>query len=256
MIMTSNTDDFTVVGGTGTTGRGERDERGDRPGDSDRLADTPHNPPVFFEELRRRPRGVAKQNGGTGFGPLDCGDPMRWMAERGLVQLTYRPFSNSLDYEMWSSHNCDGCTKGFYGSGRQDLTCEIETALNTACFEGGIVSKDIYDRMHSDLLGRCSEYSATTESDAADDEVGPMVPELWDVERMIEYEIERGLKRRDIAKTYALALRSSYPTNWFVVNHMIVKRWSVSGLEWIKEQAHSGKCWNSPAEGAEMEIWR
>jgi hypothetical protein len=48
--------------------------------------------------------------------------------------------------------------------------------------------------------------------------------------------------RRDVAKTYALALRSSEKTDWKVVNTAIIDRWSVSGLNWIKQQAHSGKC--------------
>jgi hypothetical protein len=51
------------------------------------------------------------------------------------------------------------------------------------------------------------------------------------------------MKRRDVAKTYALAMRSSDPTDWGAVNRAIIARWSVSALNWIKEQAHSGKCW-------------
>jgi hypothetical protein len=53
---------------------------------------------------------------------------------------------------------------------------------------------------------------------------------------------EPSSKRRDIAKTYALALRSSEATDWKAVNAAIIARWSVSALNWIKEQAHSGKC--------------
>ena len=49
-------------------------------------------------------------------------------------------------------------------------------------------------------------------------------------------------KRLDVAKTYALALRSTSPTDWAVVNAAIVERWSLSALKWIKERAHSGRC--------------
>lgn len=67
--------------------------------------------------------------------------------------------------------------------------------------------------------------------------------EIQSVEKTIENEIKAGLYRKSIAKTYALALNSSWPTDWKKVNSMIIDRWSVSGLEWIKEQAWSGKCW-------------
>lgn len=50
------------------------------------------------------------------------------------------------------------------------------------------------------------------------------------------------MKRRDVAKTYALAIRSSEKTDWAKVNAAIVARWSKSALLWIKEQAWSGKC--------------
>jgi hypothetical protein len=50
------------------------------------------------------------------------------------------------------------------------------------------------------------------------------------------------MKRKDVAQSYALALRSSDPTDWKRVNAAILARWSLSGLKWIKTQAHSGKC--------------
>jgi hypothetical protein len=45
------------------------------------------------------------------------------------------------------------------------------------------------------------------------------------------------MHRKDIAVTYALALRSSDPTDWQQVNEAVIERWSFSGLEWIKKQA-------------------
>jgi hypothetical protein len=54
-------------------------------------------------------------------------------------------------------------------------------------------------------------------------------------------------KRRDVAKTYALAMRTEKAgvekVDWKAVNAAIIARWSVSGLNWIKTQAWSGKCW-------------
>lgn len=53
-------------------------------------------------------------------------------------------------------------------------------------------------------------------------------------------------KRRDVAKTYALALRTHQAgheqVDWKRVNDAIIARWSVHALNWIKEQAWSGKC--------------
>ena len=45
------------------------------------------------------------------------------------------------------------------------------------------------------------------------------------------------MKRTDISKTYALALRTSVKTDWSKVNHAIIERWSFSGLEYIKKIA-------------------
>ena len=45
------------------------------------------------------------------------------------------------------------------------------------------------------------------------------------------------MKRQDIARTYALALRTSRNTDWSKVNRAIIDRWSFSGLEYIKTRA-------------------
>ncbi len=43
--------------------------------------------------------------------------------------------------------------------------------------------------------------------------------------------------RRGIALTYAMSITSSEEVDWHVVNHAIVRRWSRSGLVWIKQRA-------------------
>ena len=68
--------------------------------------------------------------------------------------------------------------------------------------------------------------------------------EIAMVELVIKNEIKQGLNQRQIAQTYALALRSTYRTNWKTVNDLIVARWSSAGLERIKKMAHSGKCFD------------
>ena len=69
--------------------------------------------------------------------------------------------------------------------------------------------------------------------------------ELAGCTQMLLDEIARKeFKRKDIAKTYALALRSSEQTDWARVNAAIVARWSQSALVWIKEQAWSGKAFD------------
>jgi len=69
--------------------------------------------------------------------------------------------------------------------------------------------------------------------------------EIVEVEMVIRNEIKQGCVQRQIAQTYALAIRSSYKTDWAVVNAMIVERWSVVGLNKIKTMAWSGKCFDS-----------
>lgn len=53
-------------------------------------------------------------------------------------------------------------------------------------------------------------------------------------------------KRRDVAQTYALAIRAHQDNeeviDWRKVNEAIVARWSPYALQWIKEQAWSGRC--------------
>lgn len=55
---------------------------------------------------------------------------------------------------------------------------------------------------------------------------------------------DKKMKRKDIAQTYALALKSSESNSvdWAKVNKAIMDRWSKSALTWIKERAWSGKC--------------
>jgi len=49
------------------------------------------------------------------------------------------------------------------------------------------------------------------------------------------------MRQKDIAQTYALALKSSDTTDWAKVNAAIIKRWSRSGLKRIKHLAWSGQ---------------
>ena len=63
------------------------------------------------------------------------------------------------------------------------------------------------------------------------------------VEEVIENEIARGATQRSVAMTYALALRSSWPTDWRRVNAAIVARWP-KGLDRIKRLAWSGRCFD------------
>ena len=51
---------------------------------------------------------------------------------------------------------------------------------------------------------------------------------------------DRQSTQKDIAKTYAMALRSSETTDWAAVNYAILQRWKPSGLVRIKEWAWQG----------------
>ena len=69
--------------------------------------------------------------------------------------------------------------------------------------------------------------------------------ELGWVELVIKNEIEQGCTQRQIAQTYALGIRSSFPTDWATVNKAIIERWSTGGLTRIKNMAWSGKCFKA-----------
>lgn len=69
--------------------------------------------------------------------------------------------------------------------------------------------------------------------------------ELNSCENSILQEIfNKTMKQKDVAQTYALCMRSSESVDWSKVNDSIIKRWSVSGLNKIKDMAWSGKCWD------------
>jgi len=74
-----------------------------------------------------------------------------------------------------------------------------------------------------------------------------MTIEIACVEAVIENEIKQGCTQRQVAQTYALGLRSSWPTDWAKVNALILARWP-KGLERVKEMAWSGKCFDPPPE--------
>ena len=68
--------------------------------------------------------------------------------------------------------------------------------------------------------------------------------ELIDCEQTLLQEIaDPSCKRLDIAKTYALTIKSSEQSrvDWAKVNKAIETRWSCSALDWIKHQAWSGR---------------
>lgn len=72
---------------------------------------------------------------------------------------------------------------------------------------------------------------------------------MWELaccDDVIVRECEMGLTQRQVAQTYAMALRSSWPTDWARANEAVIKRWSRAGLERVKNMAHSGKCFAEP----------
>jgi hypothetical protein len=61
-------------------------------------------------------------------------------------------------------------------------------------------------------------------------------------------EVKAGLSQKDIAVTYAMAMKSAAQgadqPDWLAINTAILSRWKMSGLERIKKRAHdilSGK---------------
>jgi hypothetical protein len=71
--------------------------------------------------------------------------------------------------------------------------------------------------------------------------------EMMCCESVILNEIEMGLSQKQVAQSYALARRSSWPTDWKVVNEAIIAKWSVKALKRIKEMAWNGTCFPKDA---------
>ncbi len=53
---------------------------------------------------------------------------------------------------------------------------------------------------------------------------------------------DKAFRQKDIALTYAMALRSSEKKDWRKINRAIIERWSRAGLERIKKMAWK---WNN-----------
>lgn len=61
---------------------------------------------------------------------------------------------------------------------------------------------------------------------------------LLDAERVLLEEIaDQRCKQADVALTYALAMVSNEHVDWSRVNHLIMNRWSLSGLKRVKKLA-------------------
>lgn len=74
--------------------------------------------------------------------------------------------------------------------------------------------------------------------------------ELMNTTETILHEINhKKSTKKDIAKTYALAIKSSDKTDWKKVNLAIIDRWSISALEDIKKWAWSGECFKDNSRG-------
>lgn len=79
----------------------------------------------------------------------------------------------------------------------------------------------------------------------ATDERINMTIELANCENVMLTEIaNKKCKRRDVAQTMALALKSSEANsiNWGKIGQAVIDRWSLATWVWIKDQAWSGKC--------------
>lgn len=62
--------------------------------------------------------------------------------------------------------------------------------------------------------------------------------ELMNCENLLMREIaDKRIKRNSLALTYRLAMASSEEVDWLKVNRAIINRWSLSGLEYIKNRA-------------------
>lgn len=62
--------------------------------------------------------------------------------------------------------------------------------------------------------------------------------ELSDPQGFILGEVaDKRMKRKDVALSYALCIKSTQQVDFAAINAAIINRWSVSGLVFIKERA-------------------
>ncbi len=68
------------------------------------------------------------------------------------------PFSNSTDFMMWKSNNCDICKKD-YDVENEIVHCDIEEAISIASVSDGEIDNDIADRANlPDVNNKCKEF--------------------------------------------------------------------------------------------------
>lgn len=72
-----------------------------------------------------------------------------------MTEARYRPFSNGSQFSDWRHANCWRCAKQF-DEAADEYRCEIEQALDVACWDDGTVSEDIARRMGYLAAGSCS----------------------------------------------------------------------------------------------------
>ena len=77
---------------------------------------------------------------------------------------------------------------------------------------------------------------------------GKMSMELCCCTNTLLDEIKIAKTKKQIAQTYALALKSSEKTDWALVNRSIIDRWGLKSLKYIKELAWSGKCFSQEVQ--------
>ena len=121
-----------------------------------------------------------------------------------------------------------------------------------------IREKQLWTWIHEEM-GCFLQHSATLDDTCkwvVLDVDGPSAITSWDLSlndafnvvcMRMELAVKHGFTQKQIAQSYALALRSSWPTDWPKVNKLIIDRWSASGLERIKKMAWSGSCFEKRA---------
>jgi hypothetical protein len=175
------------------------------------------------------------------------------------LQERFHPFSNGSQFMDWQESNCCRCKKynvqpdtGLEREG----DCTIMDALGLASITDGSVDESTARRMGylegnkeaGDYIWMCGEVDWTEEHMLiVANKAGFKTLEgfnkflkLENLQVTLLFEIsEKVFKRRDVARTYRLVMQEDVElVDWKAVNQAIIARWSKSGLEWIKKEAH------------------
>lgn len=146
-----------------------------------------------------------------------------------LQSQRYRPFSNGTEFDIWHSRNCALCTRCDLDS---PPTCPGDEALALALLDDGTISTEAADfiaTQHRDVQGNGKGFCK-------------LQTQCHHFESRYPYSVLTcldSMTRDQVARHYAELLDNpTVPGDAYgPLNQLIIEKWSLSALDYIKRQA-------------------